>query len=281
MGSILGRASSSADLNDLSYLKAYSSLKAPTRGTPVLTSRKRISVLSAKDAELTKESGAHTNGHVDEDDLSKLQPLIREPMFGPRLAPQCKGISSLVSLDRRLLPRPPVPLHQPCPRSLQVSPALAQRSIYAQHILSSPEIIAPSLLSYATSRRTREDLLRQATARASAPPNTVLKSATSDFSFIRPDSPLTLPYNKSKSFYGRPMALTGEVATMRRGPEPVRATTLNRAPPHLVQTAHHRPSSYHYEGENLEDLVAKMKLNERRKMRMNKILETSSRQFSQ
>ena len=36
-----------------------------------------------------------------------------------------------------------------------------------------------------------------------------MKSATSEFSFCRPDSPLTLPYNKSKSFYGRPVSTGG------------------------------------------------------------------------
>ena len=55
----------------------------------------------------------------------------------------------------------------------------------------------------------------------------------------------------------------------------------------LMQNSHHhhgqRPSSYHYEyeGESLDELVSNLKLNDRRKKRMNKILEKTSQQFSQ
>lgn len=84
--------------------------------------------------------------------------------LGPRLAPQCAGsYSSLVSLGQRSLGA-----HRPSPRSLQVSPALAQRSLYAQHVLNSPEV---------TNGRARCG----ATA-----------SATLEFAYIRPDSPVTL-----------------------------------------------------------------------------------------
>ena len=51
------RSASSSDLNDLSFLKNYSSLRTPSnknRNTPVLN-RKRISVLSGKDIDLVKE----------------------------------------------------------------------------------------------------------------------------------------------------------------------------------------------------------------------------------
>ena len=126
-----------------------------------------------------------------------------------------------------------------CPRSLQVSPALAQRSLYAQHIFSqtNQDHSSPSpssnVFSSTSSRRggggwTKDDLLRlrqsftSSTQGRNNQPRTnsifgfgnsnhnnqsnsssVMKSATSEFSFVRPDSPLTLPYNKSKSFYGR------------------------------------------------------------------------------
>lgn len=129
-------------------------------------------------------------------------------------------------------------INQPVPRSLQVSPALTQRSLYAQHIFSQPDPIGSSHPVFCTTSRVssggissspgdctprrssaigwvREELLRHHTSRANASSsssnasNSVLKSATSEFSFCRPDSPLTLPYNKSKSFYGRPISSGG------------------------------------------------------------------------
>ncbi|KAI1292770.1 hypothetical protein HDE_06829 [Halotydeus destructor] len=284
----LERASSS-DLKEISVIKSYNSLKAISnhnqgstlRGTPVIKNRKRISLLS-KDSDLTKDQllGGQRSSEEDPDNL------LRQPTFGPRLAPQCKGISSLVSLDRRLIPR--TGLGQPCSRSVQVSPALAQRSLYAQHILSSPEAIPSPVLSYVTSRRTRDDFLRHMTGRP-ATGNTLLKSATSEFSFIRPDSPLTLPYNKSKSFYGRPLPpAPGHCGTLRGQDEPLipppRATTLNRGlqgPSSHMGLPSSRPSSYHYEGESLEDMVSQLKLGPGRRKRMNRILEKTSQQFSQ
>ena len=122
-------------------------------------------------------------------------------------------------------------INQPVPRSLQVSPALAQRSMYAEHIFSQPEasplfcttsrLAASGRISGTagdhTPRRSalgwvREELLKHHASRAASSSNasnSVLKSATSEFSFCRPDSPLTLPYNKSKSFYGRPISSGG------------------------------------------------------------------------
>lgn len=90
--------------------------------------------------------------------------------FGPRLAPQCSSgsHSSLVSLGRR---SENGHLYKPSPRSLQVSPALTQRSLYAQHILSSPEISHPP-----DTRRTKSSAT----------------SATSEFSFVHPDSPVAV-----------------------------------------------------------------------------------------
>lgn len=55
---------------------------------------------------------------------------------------------------------------------IQVSPALTQRSLYAQHILSSPEISQPP---------------PPRTAKSSS-----AKSATSEFSFVHPDSPVAV-----------------------------------------------------------------------------------------
>lgn len=115
----------------------------------------------------------------------------------PRLAPQCGGgpptstqmsanssqhssLQSLVSLGRTGVCTASNQLNKPSPRSLQVSPALAQRSLYAQHILSSPEIIGVNTT----------DSRHHQNARSA------LKTATSEFSFIRPDSPLTLPHNR-------------------------------------------------------------------------------------
>lgn len=96
-------------------------------------------------------------------------PLTRHT-FGPRLAPQCSSgsHSSLVSLGRR---SENGHLYKPSPRSLQVSPALTQRSLYAQHILSSPEISQHSDIRHVKSAAT---------------------SAASEFSFVHPDSPVTI-----------------------------------------------------------------------------------------
>jgi len=120
-------------------------------------------------------------------------PLTRAGL--PRLAPQCGGnnqignssqhssLQSLVSLGRTNTCPASNQLSKPSPRSLQVSPALAQRSLYAQHILSSPEIIGVNT----TDSRHHQNA------------KSALKTATSEFSFIRPDSPLTLPHHHNRS----------------------------------------------------------------------------------
>lgn len=144
-------------------------------------------------------------------------------------------------------PLPPIPGPEvannercvPVPRSLQVSPALTQRSLYAQHLFSQPDsFISPyCTTSKVQSNRSsyndspfitngirssigwmKDELLRSSTASrmmncSDDYNNSVLKSATSEFSFVRPDSPLTLPYNKSRSFYGRPVSVSSGVIT--------------------------------------------------------------------
>lgn len=113
-----------------------------------------------------------SNGDTDCDAASSCDyyPVTRHT-FGPRLAPQCSSgsHSSLVSLGRR---SENGHLYKPSPRSLQVSPALTQRSLYAQHILSSPEISQPP-----DTRRTK---------------SSSATSATSEFSFVHPDSPVAV-----------------------------------------------------------------------------------------
>ncbi|XP_054713250.1 uncharacterized protein LOC129222744 [Uloborus diversus] len=122
---------------------------------------RRMSVLTEGDS----------NGDTDCDAASSCDyyPVTRHT-FGPRLAPQCSSgsHSSLVSLGRR---SENGHLYKPSPRSLQVSPALTQRSLYAQHILSSPEISQPP-----DTRRTKSSAT----------------SATSEFSFVHPDSPVAV-----------------------------------------------------------------------------------------
>ena len=112
---------------------------------------------------------------------------------------------------------------QPVPRSLQVSPALTQRSLYAQHIFSQPEVPVPvfcttSRVPPVSKERSsvtplswmKDEILRHSSgSRQENYNNGNMKTATSEFSFCRPDSPLTLPYNKSRSFYGRPVSTTG------------------------------------------------------------------------
>ncbi|XP_049521618.1 histone-lysine N-methyltransferase, H3 lysine-79 specific-like isoform X7 [Dermacentor silvarum] len=87
------------------------------------------------------------------------------------LGPRPTGsYSSLISLGQRSLGA-----HRPSPRSLQVSPALAQRSLYAQHVLNSPEV------ANGRNGGVRCGGVGGATA-----------SATLEFAYIRPDSPVTL-----------------------------------------------------------------------------------------
>lgn len=149
--------------------------------------------------DLSLESGSGERRSLASNEEQQQMPLNRAGL--PRLAPQCGGnptngnqmapssqhssLQSLVSLGRSTLNACPTSnqLNRPSPRSLQVSPALAQRSLYAQHILSSPEIIGINTT----------DSRHHQNARSA------LKTATSEFSFIRPDSPLTLPHNSRVS----------------------------------------------------------------------------------
>ncbi|XP_015916466.1 uncharacterized protein [Parasteatoda tepidariorum] len=122
--------------------------------------------------EYSNRMSGDSNGDTDCDAASSCEyyPVTRHT-FGPRLAPQCSSgsHSSLVSLGRR---SENGQLYKPSPRSLQVSPALTQRSLYAQHILSSPEISQPP-----ETRRTK---------------SSSATSATSEFSFVHPDSPVAV-----------------------------------------------------------------------------------------
>lgn len=139
-------------------------------------------------------------------------------------------------------------LNQPVPRSLQVSPALTQRSLYAQHIFSQTDHV-PSSPAFCTSSRggilrghgekggggPLDFLRHHATSSRSSfsgasPSSSALKSATSEFSFVRPDSPLTLPYNKSRSFYGRPVSSGGSGVS---GVLPAKVPFNNNNPPPL------------------------------------------------
>lgn len=114
-------------------------------------------------------------------------------------------------------------MNQPVPRSLQVSPALTQRSLYAQHIFSQPEGPSPAFCTASRAPSSgkersscgtplswmKEEILKHGSRGQDGYKNGSMKSATSEFSFCRPDSPLTLPYNKSRSFYGRPVSTGG------------------------------------------------------------------------
>lgn len=171
-----------------------------------------------------------SNGDTECDTASSCDyyPVTRHT-FGPRLAPQCSSgsHSSLVSLGRR---SENGHLYKPSPRSLQVSPALTQRSLYAQHILSSPEISQPP-----DTRRSKSSAT----------------SATSEFSFVHPDSPVavsslrlkhnrpgdsrktqvTLPQQQStglpgngfrpSSVYGQPLMLGNKISSGQPPPDVV------------------------------------------------------------
>lgn len=137
--------------------------------------------------------------------------------LGPRLAPQCAAGShtSLVSLGAGARGM----LFRPSPRSLQVSPALAQRSLYAQHVLSAPEIAgAPPEL-------------RQSRSAAS---NVV----TSEFAFIRPDSPL------SRSSHTNTASSTRSECYYQRSHSTPQAVASNSLPHNAAaDTIYVRPSS--------------------------------------
>ncbi|XP_054166997.1 uncharacterized protein LOC128964397 [Oppia nitens] len=170
--------------------------------TPVLNRRlQRISVLTNIDLSLERDASNRKSVAVTDD--QQHQQMIPNRAGLPRLAPQCGGnvttngnqvanssqhssLQSLVSLGRTTGHLISNQLNRPSPRSLQVSPALTQRSLYAQHILSSPEIIGIN-----TTDSRHHQMAKSA-----------LKTATSEFSFIRPDSPLTLPHNSHISTAG-------------------------------------------------------------------------------
>jgi hypothetical protein len=154
----------------------------------------------------------------------------------PRLAPQCGGnssgtqianssqhssLQSLVSLGRTNACPTSNQLNRPSPRSLQVSPALAQRSLYAQHILSSPEIIGVN-----TTDSRHHQIAKSA-----------LKTATSEFSFIRPDSPLTLPHNSRSSNsdnYKRPQYHRSQSCLESQQQQKLRQQKIAPNPPNTV-----------------------------------------------
>ncbi|XP_076355986.1 uncharacterized protein LOC143249639 [Tachypleus tridentatus] len=96
------------------------------QSTPHLRKRdQRMSVTT--DIDLYNDIGA---------DVSALYRTV----FSPRLAPQCSSgsLSSLVSYVRS--PEARSHLEKVSPRSLHMSPALSEHSLYAQHILSTSEI---------------------------------------------------------------------------------------------------------------------------------------------
>ncbi|KAH8025524.1 hypothetical protein HPB51_009464 [Rhipicephalus microplus] len=131
--------------------------------TPSLTRRaQRMSV--ATEASDSGGSVAPGSASVDYDTRSV-------PWSAP-LGPRPTGsYSSLISLGQRSLGA-----HRPSPRSLQVSPALAQRSLYAQHVLNSPEVANG----------------RNGGVRCGGGVSGATASATLEFAYIRPDSPVTL-----------------------------------------------------------------------------------------
>lgn len=130
--------------------------------TPSLTRRAQRMSVATEASDGGSLAPGSSLGVVDYDTRSV-------PWSAP-LGPRPTGsYSSLVSLGQRSLGA-----HRPSPRSLQVSPALAQRSLYAQHVLNSPEV--------ANGRGgPRCGVAGGATA-----------SATLEFAYIRPDSPVTL-----------------------------------------------------------------------------------------
>ncbi|XP_076371099.1 uncharacterized protein LOC143256982 isoform X1 [Tachypleus tridentatus] len=87
----------------------------------------------------------------------------------PRLAPQCASRSLISLVSHVKSPASQCYLEKPSPRSLQVSPALSQRSLYAQHILSTSEISTTDMKMKKVGCAT----------------------ATSEFSYIRSDAPLS------------------------------------------------------------------------------------------
>ncbi|KAH6936278.1 hypothetical protein HPB50_015208 [Hyalomma asiaticum] len=132
--------------------------------TPSLTRRaQRMSV--ATEASDSGGSLAQPPGSASVDYDTRSVPWSAP--LGPR---PTGSYSSLISLGQRSLGA-----HRPSPRSLQVSPALAQRSLYAQHVLNSPEV------ANGRNGGVRCGGVGGATA-----------SATLEFAYIRPDSPVTL-----------------------------------------------------------------------------------------
>ncbi|XP_076327268.1 uncharacterized protein LOC143234094 [Tachypleus tridentatus] len=147
--------------NTSKYLQRLGDLRpvAEKQCTPYMGNRSDVST----DIEPLDESSVKIPFESDVHSPSRL-------VLTPRLAPQCSGgsYSSLISVGRGSLRSH---FERPSPRSLQVSPALSQRSLYAQHILSNPEAAHPlSNTQFSKSG---------------------VSSATSEFSFIHPGFPVT------------------------------------------------------------------------------------------
>lgn len=159
---VMRRRNTSMDLHRLSDLRPVAERQVIPQ-----TTKYSDETSGTNDIESMDESSLSIPFELDYQSPSRL-------ILAPRLAPQCSGgsHSSLISLGRGSLRSH---LDRSSPRSLQVSPALSQRSLYAQHILSNPEV--PSLPD--------SRLLK-----------TGVSSATSEFSFIHPDSPLTSVFNR-------------------------------------------------------------------------------------
>ncbi|XP_076326390.1 uncharacterized protein LOC143233722 [Tachypleus tridentatus] len=160
--SLMHRRNTSMDLHRLSDLRPV----AERQATPQM-GRHQDGSSSTNDSDSFDESSFCIPFEPDFQSPTRL-------IHAPRLAPQCTGgsHSSLISLGRGSLRSH---LEKPSPRSLQVSPALSQRSLYAQHILSNPEVTPTS-----DSRVVKAGV----------------SSATSEFSFIHPDSPINSLVNK-------------------------------------------------------------------------------------
>ncbi|XP_076371100.1 uncharacterized protein LOC143256982 isoform X2 [Tachypleus tridentatus] len=125
---------------------------------------KRMQRISVKMTGIDISEDIHTNLLFDTKGSTPCRAVS-----SPRLAPQCASRSLISLVSHVKSPASQCYLEKPSPRSLQVSPALSQRSLYAQHILSTSEISTTDMKMKKVGCAT----------------------ATSEFSYIRSDAPLS------------------------------------------------------------------------------------------
>lgn len=203
---------------------------------------------------------------------------------------------------------------KPCPFSLSVSPSLTQRSIYAQQILSPTSITPTPTPTYSKifrhfnkpffpSSSSSSFFFNQLNQPKLANQST-LKSAASEFSFIpingHHKESLEKPFDSKESKNVTELSWPPQLTSPKSPKSPLSSVPQPPPlPPHqqrVTTKVRSRPWSYHMEANNYLDYASKVSLSpsknsdqpikgelkfvQKKKHRMDKIIENSSKQFN-